>query len=410
MSICLKDFGVVCALGDSKAAVAAALLTGYRGGLVLDSELPNAEPQYVGRVPDATFDKTTFNKTVSGLEADANGKFFTRNDKLSQLAYLQIADTLAPLISEFGQQRIAVVIGTSTSGIEYGEQALKQKLATGEYPKNYHYKMQEMGTTAQFIADLCQAKGPVYSISTACSSSGKALVSAQALLDADLADVVIAGGVDSLAKLTVNGFKALASTAATQTNPFAADRDGINIGEAAALFVVTKEQGGIQLLGAAETSDAHHLSAPHPEGEGALRAMQAALAEAQLQGSQIDYVNLHGTGTPKNDDMEAKAMFNACGSEVLCGSTKGMTGHTLGAAGALEAGICWLLLNDEYNPEHKVPANVSDGEVDNSLATINLVDAKANADRRAKHKLQTCMSNSFAFGGNNISLVIGKQS
>ena len=137
--------------------------------------------------------------------------------------------------------------------------------------------------------------------------------------------------------------------------------------------------------------------------------MQGALAEAQLQGSQIDYVNLHGTGTPKNDDMEAKAMFNACGSEVLCGSTKGMTGHTLGAAGALEAGICWLLLHDEYNPEHKVPANVSDGEVDNSLATINLVNAKANAERTAKNKLQTCMSNSFAFGGNNISLVIGKQ-
>ncbi|SGY88009.1 3-oxoacyl-(Acyl-carrier-protein) synthase [Moritella viscosa] len=404
MSICLKDFGVVCALGDSKVSVAAGLLQGFRGGLVLDSELPNAEPQYVGRVADSTFDKI-----VAGLDTDTNDKILTRNDKLGKLAYLQIADTLAPLIAEFGEQRIAVVIGTSTSGIEYGEQALKQKIATGEYPDSYHYSMQEMGITAQFIADLCQAKGPVYSISTACSSSGKALVSGQALLEADLADVVIAGGVDSLAKLTVNGFKALASTAAVQNNPFSADRDGINIGEAAALFVMTKEQGGIQLLGAAETSDAHHLSAPHPEGEGALRAMQAALAEAQLQGSQIDYVNLHGTGTPKNDDMEAKAMFNACGSKVLCGSSKGMTGHTLGAAGALEAGICWLLLHDEYNPDHKVPDNVSDGEVDNSLATINLVNAKANADRTAKNKLQTCMSNSFAFGGNNISLVIGKQ-
>jgi len=220
--------------------------------------------------------------------------------------------------------------------------------------------------------------------------------------------VVIAGGVDSLAKLTVNGFKALASTATAQNNPFSADRDGINIGEAAALFIVTKEQGGIQLLGAAETSDAHHLSAPHPEGEGALRAMQAALAEASLQGAAVDYVNLHGTGTPKNDDMEAKAMFNACGSEVLCGSTKGMTGHTLGAAGALEAGICWLLLNDEYNPEHQVPVNVSDGDIDNSLVVIKLVDAKVNAERSANNQLQTCMSNSFAFGGNNISLVIGK--
>lgn len=393
MSICLKDFGVICALGDSKAAVAAGLLKGSRDGLVLDSDLPNAEAQYVGRVADSTFDKVHFDKKL------------TRNDQLGQLAYLQIANTLAPLISEFGQQRIAVVIGTSTSGIEYGEQALKHKIATGEYPKGYHYRMQEMGTTAQFIADLCQAKGPVYSISTACSSSGKALVSAQALLDADLADVVIAGGVDSLAKLTVNGFKALASTATAKNNPFSADRDGINIGEAAALFIVTKAQGGIQLLGAAETSDAHHLSAPHPEGEGALRAMRMALAEANLQGEQIDYVNLHGTGTPKNDDMEAKAMLNACGSKVLCGSTKGMTGHTLGAAGALEAGICWLLLHDEYNPLNNVPANVSDGELDSSLAKINLADASSTTATT----LQTCMSNSFAFGGNNISLVIGKQ-
>jgi len=401
VSICLKDFGVVCALGDSKASVAAGLLKGSREGLILDSELPNAEAQYVGRVADSTLDKA-----VANISMDSKGQSLSRNDKLGQLAYLQIADTLAPLLVEFGQQRIAVVIGTSTSGIEYGEQALKHKMATGEYPDGYHYRMQEMGTTAQFIADLCQAKGPVYSISTACSSSGKALVSAQALIEADLADVVIAGGVDSLAKLTVNGFKALASTATAQNNPFSADRDGINIGEAAALFIVTKAQGGIQLLGAAETSDAHHLSAPHPEGEGALRAMRMALAEANMQGEQIDYVNLHGTGTPKNDDMEAKAMFNACGNEVLCGSTKGMTGHTLGAAGALEAGICWLLLNDEYNPLNNVPANVSDGELDSSLAQINLASDNNNT---ASHKLQSCMSNSFAFGGNNISLVIGKQ-
>ncbi|QUM76047.1 beta-ketoacyl-ACP synthase [Moritella sp. 24] len=404
MSICLKDFGVVCALGDSKASVIAGLLKGSRDGLQLDADLPIAEPQFVGRVPDSV---------LASLKS-SNAKTLTRNDQLGQFAYSQITDTLAPLVAEFGQQRIAVVIGTSTSGIEYGEQALKHKVATGEYPENYHYSMQEMGTTAQFIADLCQAKGPVYSISTACSSSGKALVSAQALLEADLADVVIAGGVDSLAKLTVNGFKALASTASAQTNPFAADRDGINIGEAAALFVVTKELGGIQLLGAGETSDAHHLSAPHPEGEGALRAMQAALAEANLDGTQIDYVNLHGTGTPKNDEMESQAMFNACGSDVLCGSTKGMTGHTLGAAGALEAGICWLLLHEQYNPDKKIPANVSDGERDRTLADINLAGMDTSlqdiSESRTEHKkLKTCMSNSFAFGGNNISLVIGKQ-
>jgi 3-oxoacyl-[acyl-carrier-protein] synthase-1 len=393
VSICLKEFGVVCAIGQSKQAVIDGLMAGTRAGLQLDETLPIAAPQYVGRVPDSV---------LADVAIDENGKTLSRNDQLGQLAYQQIAATVEPLIARFGRSRVAVVIGTSTSGIGLGEQALKHKVQTGSFPDSFHYQVQEMGTPAEFIADLCQARGPVYSISAACASSGKALVSAKALLEADLADVVIAGGIDSLAKLTVNGFQSLASTAAGLCNPFAAARDGINIGEAAALFVVTKEQGGIQLLGAGESSDAYHLSAPDPEGDGALRAMQAALDEANLQGTQLDYVNLHGTGTPKNDAMESHAMFNTCGGEVLCGSTKGMTGHTLGAAGALEAGICWLLLSD-YNPTQTVPANVSDGAVDTDLAKINL------SHGQALDTIQYCMTNSFAFGGNNVSLVIGKE-
>ncbi len=392
MSICLKDFGVVCAIGQSKQAVINGLMAGTREGVQQDDVLPIAGTQYVGRVPD---------DALAGVAADAEGKMLSRNDKLGKLAYQQIAATIEPLVEHFGRSRIAVVIGTSTSGIGLGEQALKQKIETGVFPDSFHYQVQEMGTPAEFIAGLCQAEGPVYSISAACASSGKALVSAKALLEADLADVVIAGGVDSLAKLTVNGFKALASTAKGRCNPFAEERDGINIGEAAALFVVTKESEGIQLLGAGESSDAYHLSAPDPEGSGALRSMQAALDEANMQGEQLDYVNLHGTGTPKNDAMESRAMHHICGSDVLCGSTKGMTGHTLGAAGALEAGICWLLLS-EYNPTQFVPANVSDGRVDTELAQINL------SQGQAIENFQYCMSNSFAFGGNNVSLVIGK--
>ena len=386
MNICLKDFGVVCAIGQSKQEVIDNFLNN-NSGLVEDHDLPLEGSQYVGRVtiPD---------------EAHLN-KIATRNNRLAYLAYNQIESTLTPLIAKFGAKRIAVIIGTSTAGIYESELARKAKLIDGHFPGSFHYQIQEMVAPAEFIANLCGAEGPVYGISTACSSSGKALASAKALLNADLADVVIAGGVDSLAQLTVNGFESLASIAKNTCQPFAQDRDGINIGEAAALFVMCKDDKGIQLLGVGETSDAHHMSAPVPSGEGAYLAMQQALNEAGLAGQDIHYVNLHGTGTIKNDDMEAKAMNNACGSTVLCGSTKHLTGHTLGAAGALEIGLCWLLMS-QYNKQHAIPANSSIGEIDKNLADINL-----SSGQKVAH-LHFCMSNSFAFGGNNFSAVLGK--
>jgi 3-oxoacyl-[acyl-carrier-protein] synthase-1 len=220
-------------------------------------------------------------------------------------------------------------------------------------------------------------------------------------LDANLADVVIAGGVDSLTQLTVNGFQSLESISKSQCKPFSKDRDGINIGEAAALFVVTKDSDGIQLLGAGETSDAYHISAPSPDGEGAIRAMSLALNNAQLSGEQISYVNLHGTGTVKNDEMEAQAMLNTCGTKVPCSSTKHLTGHTLGASGALELGLCWLLMSD-YNSQGLLPKNCSDSETDNPFPMMNLSQGKTIDG------IRYCMSNSFAFGGNNFSAVLGK--
>ena len=386
MNICLKEFGVVCAIGQSKQEVIDNLLKG-NSGLAIDHDLPLEGAQFVGRVLIPTEDKII--------------EIATRNNQLAYLAYRQIEATLTPLIAKFGVKRIAVIIGTSTAGIYESELARKAKLKDGDFPAYYHYQIQEMAAPAEFIANLCGASGPVYGISTACSSSGKALASARALLSADLADVVIAGGVDSLAQLTVNGFESLASIAKNTCQPFAQDRDGINIGEAAALFVMCKEDKGIQLLGVGETSDAYHMSAPAPNGAGAFLAMQQALNEAGLVGKDIQYVNLHGTGTRKNDDMEAKAMNKACGSTVLCSTTKHLTGHTLGAAGAVEIGLCWLLMSQD-NKQHATPANSSAGEVDKNLAAINL-----SAGQRVE-KLNYCMSNSFAFGGNNFSAVLGK--
>jgi len=387
VSICLNDFGVVCAIGQNKKAVFDALLLGSNESLVLNSALPIEQAQYVGQ--------------VSLPDNDALNRISTRNNKLAYLAYQQIEETLTPLIAHYGHERVAVVIGTSTAGTYEGELARKELASTGECPKSFHYEIQEMVAPANFIASLCQAKGPVYSISTACSSSGKAFVSGKALLESGLVDIVVVGGVDSLTHLTVNGFESLASISQQKCQPFSKDRDGINIGEAAALFVMTKENSGIQMLGAGETSDAFHMSAPEPNGEGAFLAMKLALDNAGLKGTQIDYVNLHGTGTIKNDDMEAKAMHEACGESVFCGSTKGLTGHTLGAAGALEIGVCWLLLS-KYNPQNFIPANISDQKIDDTLPILKF-SSGVYVD-----SINTCMSNSFAFGGNNFSIVLGK--
>jgi 3-oxoacyl-[acyl-carrier-protein] synthase I len=387
VSTCLKEFGVVCALGNNKAQVLAALISGEENALSLDDDLPLEGRQYLGRV----------NLPVN----EALNEIATNNNKLAYLAYQQIAGTLKALAKKYGEHRIAVVIGTSTASIYEGELARKALAEVGKFPSDFHYDLQEMSAPAHYIAQLADAKGPVYGISTACSSSGKALISASTLLENDLADVVIAGGIDSLTQLTVNGFQSLESISSHICRPFSGDRDGINIGEAAALFIMTSDDNGIQLLGAGETSDAYHISAPIPDGSGAAQAMSLAIKNANITPKQLDYVNLHGTGTVKNDEMEALAMAEVCGTDVLCSSTKHLTGHTLGAAGALEIGLCWLLLSDE-NTTKKLPANCQAGVLDEHLPAIKLSQGET------VNKIQYCLSNSFAFGGNNFSAVIGK--
>jgi len=387
LSICLKDVGIVCNIGQSKQAVVQSLIESNSDTLIKDINLPLTQPQFVGHV---------------SLSLDEESKqLSSRNNQLAYHAFKQIEASFNILTEGVDKKRIAVIIGTSTSGIAEGENARKVLAQEAKYPESFHYEIQEMVAPAHYIADLCQAKGPVYSISTACSSSAKALVSAKALIEADLADIVIAGGVDSLAGLTVNGFKSLESVSNNKCAPFSKNRDGINIGEAAALFVMNSDDSGIQLLGCGETSDAYHVSSPSPEGSGAISAMKIALDMAQIEANQVDYVNLHGTATVKNDEMESLAMNHVCGQEVLCGSTKGMTGHTLGAAGALEAAICWVLLSD-INEHNFIPENVGCSKRDPNLDNINLSKGQSITS------LKYCMSNSFAFGGNNLSLVLGK--
>ena len=214
---------------------------------------------------------------------------------------------------------------------------------------------------------------------------------------------MLAGGADSLCRSTQAGFTALEAVSPERCNPFSKNRKGINLGEGAALFLVTREGRGPRLLGGGESSDAHHVSAPQPEGLGAAASMRQALASSGLRADQIDYLNLHGTATTLNDAMEALAVAAVLGGAVPCSSTKPLTGHALGAAGALEAAFCWLLLS-EANSEGRLPPHIWDGEADEKLPRLAFV-AK---DGRLGRRLNNAMSNSFGFGGSNASVILGR--
>jgi 3-oxoacyl-[acyl-carrier-protein] synthase-1 len=221
-------------------------------------------------------------------------------------------------------------------------------------------------------------------------------------LRAGLCDAVITGGMDSICSFTVAGFASLEAVDAQRCNPMSRNRAGINIGEGGALFLMTREPGPVELSGWGESSDAHHISAPAPDGRGALQAMREALERAGLEPCDIDYVNMHGTATPQNDAMESLALATLFGQGTPVSSTKPLTGHTLGGAGALEAALCWLLLCD--NPKGHLPVHWWDHQVDPDLPLLNLVQPGTSLGRPVQHIL----SNSFAFGGSNASLVLSR--
>lgn len=389
----LSAMGIVCALGQSKQQVWLNAILGSREGMRWRTDLLYAEQAVVVGEVNAPLPDLSKWQAV----------YQSRNNQLAALAFQQIAAEVAAAKQEFGAARIAVILGTSTSGIAEGEQAMQQYMQQQTYPEGYQYQIQEMVAPADFIAKLAEVSGPCYAISTACSSSARALMSARNLLQADLADAVIVGGVDSLCQLTLNGFHALESTSAGHCQPFSANRDGINIGEGAALFLMQKANAGIALLGAGASSDAHHMSAPHPEGRGAVAAIKQACLNAGITPAQLDYINLHGTATPLNDSMESQALLQLGLTNTPASSTKGMTGHTLGAAGAIEAALCWLTLS-AYNTEQNLIPHCWDAVSDPDLPVLHLVTP------RQQQQTLYCLSNSFAFGGNNMALILGKTS
>ncbi len=349
----LTALGIANCLGAGKREVAEALFQGSRAGLRTRTDLIPGRTVYVGAI-EADLPEL----------APALAPFASRNNRLAQLALNEIGEEIDAAIAQYGRDRIAVVMGTSTSGIADGEAAFAFHAEHGVWPEGYDYRLQETGSLAEFVARSLGLTGPAYTIATACSSSGKALAAGARLIRAGFADAVLAGGVDSLCKMTVQGFAALECLSPGLCNPFSRDRDGINIGEGAAIFLMAPQPAAIRLAGTGETSDAHHISAPDPTGKGAASAMAAALRQAGLTPADIAYLNLHGTATPLNDAMEGRAVHAVFGGATPCSSTKAMTGHTLGAAGACEAAFLWLTLNPATNPGNLLPPHICDGETD----------------------------------------------
>ena len=392
----LDALGVICALGQGKQAVADALLAGDTRGMQRQTGWIAERSVAVGAVT------AELPPMPAGFEQAES-----RNNRLLLAAALEIHDDIQAAIAHYGAERIGVVLGTSTSGIGEASEHIAEYVASGELPEAYDYSRQEIAAPASFLADWLGLGGPVYCQSTACTSSARAMLSAQRLLRLGVCDAVLCGGVDSLCKLTLNGFASLEAVSDERCNPFSANRHGINIGEAATLFLMTRAEPagqGIALFGAGASSDAHHISAPHPEGTGALQAMRKALDAAGLAAEQIGYLNLHGTATRHNDAMESLAVQALFPAGVPCSSSKPLTGHTLGAAGALEAAFCWLTLSP-YNPNGHLPPHVWDGQADPQLPRLPLVEAHTPGQLPAERRY--LMSNSFAFGGNNLSLILG---
>jgi 3-oxoacyl-[acyl-carrier-protein] synthase I len=326
--------------------------------------------------------------------------FDCRNNRLAELALRAdgFGDAVRAAATRWGAHRVGVFLGTSTAGILQTEVAYRERNAAGALPAWLHYgHTHNTYSVSAYVRAALGLQGPAYVVSTACSSSAKVFAGAARMIDAGIVDAAVVGGVDSLCMTTLYGFASLELLSPQICRPWDAERNGLSIGEAAAFALLERDcaQPQAWLLGAGESSDGHHMSSPHPEGAGAVQAMRAALAHANLQAKDVDYLNLHGTGTPGNDAAEDIAVCAVFGHDLPCSSTKGHTGHTLGAAGGVEAAIGMLAL------AHGVmPAGLNAQTPDPAL--------KANYLRETQRRtLRVVASNSFGFGGSNASLIFG---
>jgi len=389
----LSHFTAVNALGRGSASVLDALVSARSG------------------LQPCTFEKVTIDTwtgAVAGLDdftvSDRLAEFDCRNNRLAQLALEQdgFMSTVAAAREKYGAARIAVILGTSTSGILETEHAYQQRDAeTGALPGGFRFATtHNLYSAADFVRRLLELSGPAAMVSTACSSSAKVFASAARLITLGLADAAVVGGVDSLCRNTLYGFASLELVGREPCRPCDAQRGGISIGEAAGFALLERPEratgySGVALLGVGESSDAYHMSTPHPEGEGAALAMRRALESAGLKPEAIDYINMHGTASQVNDSMEDKAITAVFGTHTPASSTKGWTGHALGAAGITEAVISALCIQNGL-----MPGCLNTRTLDPGFTSRILLHNESG-------RVQRVLSNSFGFGGSNASLILG---
>lgn len=388
--------GVFCSAGKNIDELWNNVLLGNQSGIKRVKAL-NGKEFYAARIDDSLLKKTS-------------ARYDMRIIQIEEQALSQIEKEINLVKEKYGTERIGVCVGSCDNGTEFSLKGHREYFKNGKFPKDYSLEIQGADYVATFISEKYELKGPSLCFETACSSSAGAIIKAAELIRSGVCDAVVAGGIDIASDTVLMGFDSLEAVSSEITNPFSKNRHGITLGEAGAFFVITKEpiqnDLPIQLLGYGESADAYHMTSPDPSGNGAFRAMENALKNSGISLSEIDYVNLHGTGTKYNDSMEAKAVSSVFADfKVPVSTTKAITGHTLGASGALEIAICYAAIKNNQNAERvRLPLQVWDKERDLELPELNFVDSE---NTKNTGKVKVCLSNSFAFGGANSSLIIG---
>lgn len=390
--ISITDYTFSTALGLGKAANYQALLTQKHGLRRCDFEKYQL-PFYIGRI--TALEQTNVPPALSAYDC--------RNNQLATLALQQdnFDQAVGKAIKAYGAHRVAVIMGTTTSGLLQAEHAYQSRDRQSEkFTMDFNYDATANPySLSEFVREYFAIKGPTLGIGTACSSSARVMLHAKRMLAANLCDAVIAGGVDTLCGSTLCGFNSLQLLSPTPAMPCDAARQGLSLGEGAGFLLLQRDadvKTDLTIHGIGESCDAWHISTPDPDGTGAKLAMQQALDKSGLTADAIDYVNMHGTASPANDSVEANAIEAVLGA-VPCASTKGATGHTLGAAGAVEISICCLSLQHQQlfgctNTQQVAPEINANVILNNQQQTVNYT-----------------MNNSFGFGGNNCSVIIGRK-
>lgn len=399
MPLYLSEPGLICAAGDSVDSLWKSVTTGDQNGIKQVTAC-SGKKFFAARIND-------------NLLPSSSARYDMRIMRIEEQALIRMEKSITAAKEKYGAERIAVCVGSCDNGTEFSVAGHRRYFTENTFPSDYSLEIQSADYVATFISEKYGLKGTSLAFSTACSSSAGSIIKAAELIRSGIADAVVAGGVDIASDTVLLGFDSLEAVSSEITNPFSRNRHGITLGEGAAFFVLSKDKldelhPAVKLLGYGESADAYHMTSPNPNGEGAERAMRAALKNAELEPKDIDYVNMHGTGTKFNDSMEAKAVASVFSLlNVPVSTTKPLTGHTLGAAGALEAAICYtaIIKNSEAGRK-QLPLQVWDGEQDNEMPVLNIVDSRSA--EKFNGNVRICMSNSFAFGGSNASLIIGE--